>query len=265
MSLLIPPLRLDSDDLYRAVLTASTTTGFAFEALWSSREGAAPQIVRLGPSPAHSAGDRTQESFEFDTGGGFLYGLYTGVASGVKRGQLFVELQIGQKGRFYSLTKGYVTATHGLSMGEFSGSGPGGGEGVIRSIDLGDPTGGNEFAVQSVPTNARWRVLSFQAQFVASATGANRAPSIQYRDGSNLIVANPITRDIIVASENVTVSAYIGAGGNQADWTAATGGNFPLPDISIPEGYDLNFVTQALDGSDNWGDGQLLVEEWIEV
>lgn len=182
------------------------------------------------------------------------------ITGGVARGQLYATLALS----WYSLPicKGYVYDGHAVSMGEFIEASSG--RGFLRSIDLGNPAAGAEYTTQTVPTNAVWRVLSFEGTLVADASGANRAPSVQYQDTGNNIVSSASSRDATIASETTVWSAFIGAQGTQ-DVTVSLAGHFALPDTRISGGYDVVFLTHGILAGDNWGDGQLLVEEWIEV
>ncbi len=191
-------------------------------------------------------------------GGGFL---------GVKRGEFYCSVLIRRKGGTEEVVaEGYIYDGHKLSFGERVESGPGGGEGNLRSIDLGDPAAGADYADQTVPANALWKIRGFHGVFTTAVGGTDRSPSIRIQDGANVVVGGTRANVIQDPSE---VATYLGAGnnyGHQYD-QSVTGSvyNFVMPDFLIPEGFDVTFITQFIDASDNWGDGQLLVEEWIQV
>ncbi len=266
--MLTPPIPLDADARLGVQLTASTTTVVAIRALVSNTIDGPVRNRDLG-TVVHSAGDRTIESTFFSLAGGFLWGAVATVGAG-KRGELYVMLTVtpGRSNRDYRLAAGYVHSGPGGSLGdgEFAESGPGGGQGNLRSIDLGDPAAGADYADITVPANALWKIRGFHGVFTTAAGGTDRSPSIRIQDGANVVVGGTRANVIQDPSE---VATYLGANnnyGHQYD-QSVTGSvyNFVMPDFLIPEGFDVTFITQFIDGSDNWGDGQLLVEEWLTV
>lgn len=141
--------------------------------------------------------------------------------------------------------------------------------GLIRSIDLADPAAGAEYADQTVPTNAFWKIRGFAGQLVADATAAKRHFSIEVTDGTVIVGSAGIA---IVSQEASSTRDFRGAPGLVGGWgdSAGSGGTqiqhiaVALSRIGYPQAYVLDFTTSNLVAGDNWGDGQLLVEEWIE-
>ncbi len=162
------------------------------------------------------------------------------------------------------LLEGYLYQGFGVNVGHFVEPGPRGGEGSMRSVDLGDPAAGSDYDDVTVPAGALWKIRGFHGVLVTAAGGTDRTPTIRIQDGSNVVVGGTRANNIQDPSETAT---YLGANnnyGHQYD-QSVTGVvyNFVMPDFPIPEGFDVTFVTAFLDGSDNWGDGQLFVEEWL--
>lgn len=135
--------------------------------------------------------------------------------------------------------------------------------GLIRSIDLGDPAAGSDYADQTVPTGSVWRVMGFVGTLVTNATAANRRVTIPVTDGTDVVyVQNAHFRH--QASVTARYSGF--SPGIALITQGAVTEDENAIDISpnqIPGGYIIDFVTNNLQAGDNWGDGQLLVEEWI--
>lgn len=210
--------------------------------------------------------DRSAASSTFSIGEGFLLNLMVRASGGSpRRGQCFVLLEL-VRGRgatvapMMCLLQGYATDTSRLfwpgSAGADSGSGPG----FIRSIVGTDPAAGAEIS-ETVPTNARWRLIAFTAVLVSDATVAARQPVVTFDDGANVFYR---------AGSNATQAASL-----SGRWTAAAVGsmgattgadqNIPTPDtLMLPGGARIRTSTTNLQAGDNWGAPMLHVEEWIE-
>lgn len=140
--------------------------------------------------------------------------------------------------------------------------------GEIRSVNLGNPSAGADYATQTVPTNALWKPVGFEGDLVADANAANRSLTIDYTDGTD-VVGGVVTGLTHTASRTHAYRGNRGGGGPMVatnvspsiDTTVA----FPMGEFLLPEVYEVTFVTLNLLAGDNWGDGQLLVEEWVMV
>jgi len=132
--------------------------------------------------------------------------------------------------------------------------------GVLRSITGSDPAANAEWS-ETVPTGARWRLLSVLAIMVADANVANRNFRIIIDDGTN---------NLIRIGSNYNQTA-----GNTVGYTIGAFGfigslNFdpmpvPLPpNIVLLAGWRIRSETSARQVGDNWAAPQLLVEEWLE-
>lgn len=189
------------------------------------------------------------------------------IASGVKRAQSYVSLVIFRRGRRLWLAQGYVYDGHAVQLGENTEPGPGGGEGLVRSIDLGDPSANADYTAQTIPTNASWRLQGFNGTLVTDANSANREFTVFVTDGTDT-VAGASTGNEHVASRT---NEYFGTRGgispqiNQANVPDGSPVSFTVPDGIFPEAYVVTFNTTGLQAGDDWGDGQLLVEEWLVI
>lgn len=135
------------------------------------------------------------------------------------------------------------------------------GRGVIRSIAGTDPAAGAEIS-ETVPTNARWRLLLFTARFVSDSTAVNRNPSLTLDDGTTVLLsADP--PEAQTATQNFRY--YAGPGTQRlAFFYDNKSWNLPT-DVILPSAYRIRTITGGLQAGDNYGAPQLEVEEWLEV
>ncbi len=211
--------------------------------------------------------DRLANNFIIPTGESFLLSLVIGPTSGVvSHGQIFLQAGI-QRG---SLASGLITAA--LISAYIPGGGslawPGGvfepasaSPGNPRSITGTDPAAGVEIS-ETVPTNARWRLIAFTATLVTSAAVANRRLRLAHDDGAN-IYCNAFSTLLLPASTTTPVTwgdSYPLVENTDQQITA------PLPRQDILRaGFRIRTITTNFQAGDNWGAPQYLVEEWIDA
>lgn len=210
--------------------------------------------------------DRTMVTTLHTLAAGFLLNLQLRASSAApRRGQVFaiVEIVRGRLGAVQPLgviIQGYVQDTTALAWPGALIESSVEGCGVIRSITGTDPAAGAEIS-ETVPTNARWRLIHARALLVTSAVVANRTASWLIDDATNVVIQQYGNFNQ-AASLTVTYSA--GAFGT----FGATAGAFIdvalPPDLILPGGFRIRTATLSMDVGDNWGAPQLLVEEWIE-
>ncbi len=137
-------------------------------------------------------------------------------------------------------------------------------DGIVRSVDLGDPAAGADFANQTVPTDAAWRPRSWSGALV-TAVGSSLIVQGTFTDGTVIVGGFRSSR---AQGASATVNYYAGLGADPGAQTGALGNgdshSINLPDLRLPEGYVIDWASQAIAAGDDWGDGQLLVEETIE-
>lgn len=160
-----------------------------------------------------------------------------------------------------TLASGYITAQQPIFF-------PGGkvgssfdGQGNIREITGSDPAAGAEIS-ETVPTGARWRLISFSANLVTDATVANRQPLVLLDDGGVSFYRSGVNRNHVAS----TSIPYVWAAGNGVlgDSLGAVLGFLPTTAM-MQSGYRVRTATTAIVAGDNWGPPQLLVEEWLEA
>lgn len=180
-------------------------------------------------------------------------------------GQTFVRLQIirglASSGIVLAtLAADYVTAVQPLawpgSPVKRSVEGPG----AVRSITGTDQAAGVE-VTETVPTGARWRLITARATLTTSATVANREASLVINDGATTLTRLPV-------GEIETASAAFlycwGVGLIRGAPSQAGDRLIPIPPAVLLAGYRVETLTANLQGGDDWDTPQLLVEEWLE-
>lgn len=197
--------------------------------------------------------------------GWVLAGHVRAIAGAPRVGQCYVRVELvrGRTGGIQPvsvLAQGYVTETSWLAWPGSELRDSTDGRGCIRSITGTDPAAGVEIS-ETVPTNARWRLISFRALLATDGTVTNRSPFLMIDDGATICAAGPAASSQVASqSLNHTWATYGAAG---ATGSPLYGGFLPL-DLVLPAGFRIRTQTTSLQAGDNWGAPQLLVEEWIE-
>lgn len=210
--------------------------------------------------------DRTPATTVIALGPGWLSHVSVRATQGApRRGQCFVvvELVRGRDNAMQPLgvvLQGYVKELTGLAW-------PGSpiidspeGPGVIRSITGTNPGAGAE-VLETVPANARWRVLSVAIQFQASAAAANRETVLLLDDGATTYAAIPTGRTV-TANQGPLITFARGV--DRFAFATAVPIAAPFPLVEMMGGHRLQTSTANLQAGDDYGAPQLLVEEWIE-
>lgn len=210
--------------------------------------------------------DRTAKTEDFGISDGWLLSAQVTASTGApRRGQCFVSLQFarGQTGAKVSLgtlAQGYVGTGYGIGWPGTAITSPVEGPGVIRSITGTNPAAGADI-FETVPTNARWRLLSLVATLVTNAVAGARIPELILDNGAlGHWRADPSGTQAANVTQRYTA-------GDGAGRYAATGSNsmWALPvDAMLMGGFRIATLTAALDAGDDWSAPQMLVEEWIE-
>lgn len=182
-----------------------------------------------------------------------------------KRGQYYTHafLERGDVSKLLSLGAFYVTSEFFGGLGYFENNLSG--KGFMRDVDIGDPAADVEYTTQAVPGGARWKVRGFGGTLVADANAANRMFEIIYTDGTDTF-ARGITTTRQTASQTIKYGGLIGGGNPRTDAAPIDAASTPvlLPDVELNAGDEVSFNTVARQVGDNWGQGMLKVEEWLE-
>ncbi len=259
-----PPIamRLTGND--RGLLTCYNSVSGAVVSLFSRILSVDGKLVEVQQdfTPAATRAAVTQP---WEPGDGFLLSLMLQTTSAVKRGQLYcrVDLQRGLQTVpliYATLLNDYVHLGYRPTWPFAVQQAPTSGPGVLRSINVGNPAAGADW-VQTVPTGARWRLLSVIATFATGAAARN--VSIVLDDGATTYFQQGNGG---VTQAATTTQTYNYAAGLVMSGTAGSGASLnsaPLPIWAIlPAGHRIRSAVAG--GTDQWSAIQLLVEEWIE-
>ena len=181
-------------------------------------------------------------------------------------GQTFVQLRFARGFTSSALilatiASGYVTSSTDLFW-------PGGvmmtpldGAGALRSITAATPGAGVDI-LETVPTAARWELLSFWAKLVASAAVANRNVELTLDDGTNeyFRAGTSASQTAGQTAQHVFTQGAMLAG---ADNVFAFPSYVPV-NIRLLAGHRIQTKTTNIQAADQWT-AQYLVREWIEV
>lgn len=211
--------------------------------------------------------DRGMSTASINVGAGWLLSFSVNVKDGTpRRGQTFVYVAVvrgGVGGGDVSacLIQDYVAVGHSAvwpgAIVRQSVEGPG----VLRSITGSDPAAGAE-VTGSVPTNARWRLLSFQVALTTSADAGDRRVHVFIDDGSKELIrwASP---SLQTASLTYTYYAESGVGAEMS-----VRGNrivLALPtDLMMFQAWRIRTFCEGMFAADDYAAPQYTVEEWNE-
>ena len=211
--------------------------------------------------------DRTAKSSIFVTPEGWLLGgevFVSGAAPLIGQTYVVVEIVRGLGSSALALqviAAGYVSAKQPLPFPNaqmFSSLDSGG---AVRSITGATPGAGAEIS-ETVPTGARWELVSFGANLVTSAAAANRMPALTLDDGTTIYFRGPMNVNEVASG---TWSNYWTQGQLVSAAAPSNVINGAIPaNIRLGAGHRIRTVTAAIQGGDQWGTVQYLVREWLE-
>lgn len=133
------------------------------------------------------------------------------------------------------------------------------GNGRILTITGNNPAAGVE-ALETVPTNALWRLIGIVLPFVTDATVITRQVALEVRDGGVLVARYPAqTTQTASLTRNYLWGNYIVQYASDLSF------------IYIPSSIDMRMTsavtigtsTDNLQAGDNFGTSQLIMEEWL--
>ena len=136
------------------------------------------------------------------------------------------------------------------------------GPGFVQNYAGTDPAAGVGVS-DSVPTNARWKMISIRIQLVTSSQVANRLTVLQINQtgGQALFYSKALETQ----AENLTRDISYMGGGPQTGPTGQTfvAGHLPS-DLFLSQAFIIDDNTQSFQVLDNLGGPRYHVEEWIE-
>jgi hypothetical protein len=248
---------------------------------WNSVAGVALQLrarlltpdgkVRISSFAHVPNTDRSAKSEAFALAEGFLLGVMVVVTAGtVLRGQCFVSvfltlgsLPITVAGQL--LAQDYVTGSAPIAWPGTPIRSPTEGPGFSRTILGTDPAPGN-VVLETVPTNARWRLLWLRASLTTDATVVNRVVRL------NTLRAGPetLSTDSHVNQPASTTFRYVF--GPYGAWQSSTQAPSPTQHVAMPSTPTLEpgdqisvFEAQGFTVADDFTAPRYYVEEWISI
>lgn len=158
------------------------------------------------------------------------------------------------------LLAGYLESVHSLATGLSDISEKQVKSGYLRVVAGTDPAAGSEI-LETVPTNARWDLVSIRMQLVTSAAVANRQPRLFLDDGTNEFWRAAVTGNI-----TASLTTQITAGrGLVREAISTTVISIALPnDTELLQGWRIGTSTVAMDAGDNYAVPIMYVKERIE-
>ena len=211
--------------------------------------------------------DRLATNLDVQLGEGWILGLAVRVISGSPLdGQTYAVVQLGNgSGAQFSpldvLCADTITAARRLAWPGSPIRGPLDGAGAIRSITGTTPAAGAEIS-ETVPTGARWMLVSFQFRFVTAVAVANRVPILVVDDGANAFVRSSLGANIPASN---TVDVLYGQGINDSSAIFDATLNGPLPvNLFVPSAGRIRTTTTGIQAADQYSLVQYLVIERIE-
>mgnify|MGYP005851461327 CR=1 FL=1 len=135
------------------------------------------------------------------------------------------------------------------------------GGGHLRTVVGTDPPPGNQIS-ETVPTNARWRVLAIRFVLATSAVTATRRVQLSFNVGGNIIYSLN-SGDTQAASTTIT---YNWIAGQPIDIPTALGQIIdPIPPFIFLKGGDMiTTFTLNMQSGDNFSAPTTYVEEWLD-
>jgi len=220
----------------------------------------------LGSHTYWPTADRAVNTWQVRLAEGFLLGCVVGGGTTAAPGAVYARLLLLRGGGggvavAQVLLAGYVVAGAGLVWPYPRFVGPSEGPGRLRVIVGTDPAAGAEI-LETVPSGARWRVLTVYAALQASATVATRYPTLWAAQDTNMlfqtapVVGQPAST-LYYYSWMRGVDTYSLAGYPQMT-------QLTLPDLWLTVGQRIGTSTAGFQAGDNWSAPVLYVEEWIE-
>src|SRR3990167_3447101 len=117
-------------------VTASVTSQIRIQGLYRATKS--PQLTPFSRNVAHTAGDRTSETTTIASNvqGDVVALSIDAVTAGIKRGTVYVVVQLASYAVTLTVARGYVYEGVPLQLGQFVEPGPGGGEGFLSWVSL---------------------------------------------------------------------------------------------------------------------------------
>lgn len=249
------------DDLVIACATSQTGEAVTVSYRLLRADG---QIV-LGQGVIRPASDRSLKVHSESLCEGFLLSVSCKAAVATTRGQTFARIflsnpSLGGGQPSYMLMSDYVTTAMAPAFPNGRQLAPTEGPGNIVTQAIANPGAGNDWFFAVFP-NARWRLICFEAQFVASAAAGIRVPAFEVNVGARPAFRGGAAAGVAPGATLVYSGAAMPANATPATLVA----NMPIPPgIFLLPGGTFQVNTENLDVADNWFGVTLHAEEWLD-
>lgn len=262
--LLPPPVAMALTGNDRGLITAFNSVAGVTVSIFGRVLGTDGKLHEIQQDFAPAA-TRAAVTQSWEPGDGFLLSLMVTVSGTVKRGQCYVRVDL-QRGLqtapliYDTLIADYVYTGYRPFWPFGRTSPPTEGPGMLRSIQVTNPAAGADWN-QTVPTGARWRVLTGNFLFTASAAVANRFPAIIFDDGVNELYATAWDNAVTAGTAprvSLGPQRYVATNDGNSQAIAYIG------NLALFAGWRVRSLTTAIQAADQWSAINLLVEEWIE-
>lgn len=257
---------VDSNDrLYVGIWNSAASPVVILKGLILHKNGSKSEINhRMVPTT-----DRIRTDFYFPLNSGYLQYLTIFPDMTTFRGQTFVQVAISRapdqlQNRNALMIQNYLQTDNALgwpgSRIQDSVEGPG----FLRVISGTNPAAGVEVS-ETVPTNARWRLISIFNPFVTDATAADRRPEMQLID--DVASAYWISREHDAHTASTNIRYHWAKDYEYFAAASATGIRMhdTLPESILSENDSFATTTRNFQAGDDWTAPVYFVEEWIEV
>jgi hypothetical protein len=265
---LAPPssLYVQVDDVLRVAAASSQTNEVVtVNYRWLRASDATVQYGQFTVAPG---ANRTISVTDQPMAEGFLLSVSCNAAVATTRGQTFVRLFLnpkalgaGQPG--YMLMADYVTTA--MAPGHPNGRvvAPSEGPGNVVGVQLGIQPNGVDWTL-TVPTNARWRIMSLLVALQTTPGGVNRqlTPTITTNAGT-------MFDRFISGSQAGGTQFFYNFSELPMEINTASGGQTTVitpipPGLILPSGSFMKPGTQNLLANDQWFLFNVQVEEWLD-
>jgi hypothetical protein len=179
---------------------------------------------------------------------------YAYVSIGLRRQNL------GAPGLHQILAAGYVTQACPLSWPGAVQQRPTDGAGVLRSITGAVPAAGADIS-ETVPSNARWQLLSLFAQLTTAVAVANRQVNLTLDDSANIFYETP--NGPVQAASLVWEYNFAPCGFAPAVVLTDVAMHYDNSQL-LTAGFRIRTDTVNIQAADQWTAPQYLVREWTD-
>lgn len=212
--------------------------------------------------------DRTVNTQEFDVGQGYLLNVVCFASSGApRRGQTYVKLEVIRGFGLNAVVlgcvcAGYVTASQPLAWPGSPIDSSTDGDGYVRNTQGTMPAIGGPIT-ETVPTGARWELLSFLVSFQAGAGVGTRTPGLAALTVAGYAKAFVTSPYGATASQTWFFTWQVGVGPTQ-DTLQTANLQWP-PGVVLFPGEQLHIYMTGMTVFDQFTTPAYTVREWLEV